>query len=109
MGLPHRSPTHSAHGSPSPMSHINKTLLLALLVHIPGLVMAADGLEWPQFRGPAGQGHAAAHELPTAWSEDDNVVWKCPLPGRGWSSPVISGNEIWLTTAVDSPVTELEK
>lgn len=65
--------------------------------------------EWPQFRGPAGQGHATARNLPTSWSETEHVVWKCPLPGKGWSSPVLAGSQIWLTTAVDSPVTEEEK
>ena len=47
---------------------------------------------WPQWRGPAGQGHAeAAHDLPVTWSETENVRWKTPLPGRGWSSPVVGG------------------
>jgi len=72
--------------------------------------MAADAIpEWPQFRGPSGQGHAVAEGLPTSWSEDQHVVWKCLLPGKGWSSPVIAGNEIWLTTAVDSPISAEEK
>lgn len=60
---------------------------------------AAD--EWPQFRGPDGQGHTEATGLPLTWSEDENVVWKTVIPGRGWSSPVVSGNEIWMTTAID--------
>lgn len=65
--------------------------------------------EWPQFRGPDGQGHAQATNLPLEWSETKNIAWKTPLPGRGWSSPVIAGNEIWLTTAVETPITEAEK
>ena len=70
---------------------------------------AAD--EWPQWRGPDGQGHATATNLPTEWSDSENLAWKSPLPGRGWSSPVVSGNQIWLTTAVETPATpeELEK
>jgi outer membrane protein assembly factor BamB len=84
-------------------------LLLATLVLLPSFAIAAERAEWPQFRGPAGQGHAAAEQLPTSWSETENVVWKCELPGKGWSSPVIAGNEIWLTTAVDSPISEEEK
>lgn len=57
---------------------------------------------WPQFRGRDGQGHAAeAHDLPTAWSDSENVRWKTPLPGRGWSSPVIAQGKVWLTTATD--------
>ncbi|QDU27144.1 outer membrane biogenesis protein BamB [Anatilimnocola aggregata] len=82
---------------------------MVCLLLIPAFVQAADSPEWPQFRGPAGQGHAAARDLPTSWSEQENVAWKCPLPGKGWSSPVIAGNEIWLTTAIDSPLSEAEK
>ncbi len=69
-----------------------------------GFVMAvgiAAGAEWPQWRGPDGQGHGSAGPFPVAWSEQDNVAWKTPLPGRGWSSPVIAGDQIWLTTAIE--------
>ncbi len=55
--------------------------------------------DWPQFRGPTGQGTADATGLPLAWSEDKNVSWRTPIPGRAWSSPVLLGNQIWLTTA----------
>ena len=57
--------------------------------------------QWPQFRGPGGQGHASDTGLPLDWSESRNVVWKTPVPGVGWSSPVVSGGKIWLTTAVE--------
>lgn len=56
--------------------------------------------EWPQFRGPGGQGHSGESGIPLEWSETRNVAWKVPVAGRGWSSPVISGGRIWLTTAV---------
>lgn len=65
-----------------------------------GVAHAAD---WPQFRGPTGQGHAADAAAPLAWSETENVTWKTPLTGRGWSSPVIADGRIWLTTAVTDP------
>jgi outer membrane protein assembly factor BamB len=92
------------------MNHFQK-IAVAILLLLPAScpVWAAGEAQWPQFRGPSGQGHALAHDLPTTWSEDKNVAWKCPLPGRGWSSPVIAGNEVWLTAAIDSPVTEAEK
>ena len=54
---------------------------------------------WPQFRGPDGTGHSDARGLPLQWSESKNVVWKTPIHDRGWSSPVIYGNQIWLTSA----------
>lgn len=55
---------------------------------------------WPQFRGPEGQG-VVSDALPLKWSEDAGVRWKTALPGRGWSSPVVLGDQIWLTTAIE--------
>ncbi|MEY5025649.1 MAG: hypothetical protein RLZZ244_1177 [Verrucomicrobiota bacterium] len=55
--------------------------------------------EWAQFRGPSGDGHSEARGLPLELGEGVNVVWKTPIHGKGWSSPVVSGNRIWLTTA----------
>jgi outer membrane protein assembly factor BamB len=58
--------------------------------------------DWPDFRGPTADGHAPgtnALGLPLSWSETNNVVWKTPIPHRGWSTPVILGKQIWLTTA----------
>lgn len=58
---------------------------------------------WPQFRGPGGEGIVAQRGLPLEWSETKNIVWKAPLAGLGWSSPVIQGNQVWLTTSVEHP------
>jgi len=69
-------------------------LLLAVLA---SLALSAD---WPQFRGPDGQGHSAETGLPLEWSESRGVAWKTPVAGRGWSSPVVAGGRVWLTTAV---------
>lgn len=57
--------------------------------------------DWSQFRGPGGQGHSVAVDLPLTWSESENITWKVPVEGLGWSSPVTKGKQIWLTTAVD--------
>ena len=57
--------------------------------------------DWPQFRGPTGQGHSDEQGLPLIWSETTNVRWKAAIPGRGWSSPVVQGDHIWLTTATE--------
>lgn len=54
---------------------------------------------WPQFRGPQGSGQSDSKNLPLTWSETEKVVWKTPIHDRGWSSPVVWGNQIWLTTA----------
>jgi outer membrane protein assembly factor BamB len=56
--------------------------------------------DWPAFRGPTGQGHSSERNLPLEWNESRHVIWKAPIPGRGWSSPIVAGGRVWLTTAV---------
>jgi outer membrane protein assembly factor BamB len=73
-------------------------LPLLLLLAMSGFVAAAQ--DWPQFRGPDGQGVSSERGLPLEWSESRNVIWKTPVPGLGWSSPVIAGGRVWVTTAV---------
>src|SRR2546423_1274789 len=58
-----------------------------------------DPAPWPQFRGPDGQGSVTGG-LPAVWGEHKNVAWKTPLPGQGWSSPVVAGGKAWVTAAV---------
>ncbi|NCA10650.1 serine/threonine protein kinase [bacterium] len=73
-----------------------------------GSLAQAD--DWPQWRGPGGQGYAETTlDLPLAWSETENVAWKTPLPGRGWSSPVLDDKHVWMTAAVETTATEEEK
>lgn len=72
--------------------------LLALILVAAMAQLHAD--DWPQFRGPAGQGHSTETGLPFEWSETHNVAWKVAVAGTGWSSPVIADGLIWLTTAV---------
>jgi len=55
--------------------------------------------QWPQFRGPDGDGVSKATALPIRWSETENVRWKTAVHGKGWSSPIVLGNRIWMTTA----------
>jgi outer membrane protein assembly factor BamB len=71
---------------------------LTLLLLLTSVVFATD---WPQFRGPGGQGVSDEANVPLTWSETKNVRWKTAIPGRGWSSPVIQGDRIWLTTATE--------
>ena len=75
--------------------HFLKTLALLLLLTLP---LSADE-PWSEFRGPRGDGSSTAKNLPIKWSEKQNIVWKTAIHDRGWSSPVILGNQIWLTTA----------
>ena len=64
----------------------------------------ATDLNWPQFRGPAGQGVVRETGLPLEWSDTKNVLWKTELPGRGHSSPIVWGSRIFLTTAIEGEV-----
>jgi len=57
--------------------------------------------EWPRFRGPTGQGISEEKGVPTSWNAAEHVVWKTPIPGEGWSSPIVWGDRVWVTTATD--------
>ncbi len=56
--------------------------------------------DWPQFRGPNSDGHVTGAATPLEWSDTENVAWKIPVPGLGWSSPAVSDGKVFLTTAV---------
>ncbi len=60
---------------------------------------ALAGESWPGFRGPTADGHSDAKKLATVWSEKNNILWKTAIHGKGWSSPVVLGKQVWLTTA----------
>jgi outer membrane protein assembly factor BamB len=66
-------------------------------------VAGADTMNWPQFRGPHADGLAEGATLPDRWTTTENVVWKSDIPGWGWSSPVIWGDRVFLTSAVVDP------
>ena len=77
------------------------TLILAVVTGGSQIARA----DWPEFRGPWGDGYVSAPGdkkpvgLPLHWSETENVKWKTEIPNRGWSTPVVMGNEVWLTAA----------
>ncbi len=74
---------------------------IAILTILP-LLAANVFANWPEFRGPTRDGHAAADaKFPTEWSETKNVAWKTPIHGKGWATPVVWGDQIWLTTATE--------
>ncbi|MCP3915823.1 MAG: PQQ-like beta-propeller repeat protein [bacterium] len=70
----------------------------ALCATFLGLVLQ-DAPIWPDYRGPGLDGHAPEAEVPLEWSEKEGVQWKTPIPGRGWSTPVVHRGEAWMTTA----------
>jgi outer membrane protein assembly factor BamB len=73
-------------------------LVPAVVAAMSGTISAAN---WPGFRGPTGDGVSLEKKLPLKWSATENVRWKTPLPEGGNSSPVVWGNRIFLTQAVD--------
>src|SRR4029450_12167303 len=75
--------------------------MIWLLAALSFFSFAAFAGDWPQFRGPGGEGHSIETGLPFEWTESQGVAWKIPVAGIGWSSPSIQGNRIWLTTATE--------
>ena len=74
-------------------------IIFILLLSITTLHSAPSEKQWWQFRGPSGNGHTDSSGLPLEWDEKKNVIWKTPIHHRGWSSPVIWNNQVWMTTA----------
>ena len=75
-----------------------QTLALALIFTLS--LRAAGPSEWPQFRGPQGAGVADGSVLPEKWSTTENVAWVVDVPGRGWSSPIVWRNRVFVTSAI---------
>jgi outer membrane protein assembly factor BamB len=65
---------------------------------------AKNSANWPQWRGPDGLGISTEKNLPTQWSANKNIKWKTPIEGRGHSSPIVWGNRVFVTTAVEGSV-----
>lgn len=61
----------------------------------------ARGDDWPWFRGPGRQGISQEKEVPTQWSATSNIRWKTAIGGEGWSSPIVSKDRVFVTTALD--------
>jgi outer membrane protein assembly factor BamB len=75
--------------------------IFLFLIFLPMMLSSED---WPQFRGPSGQGISQEKNLPVSWSETEGVLWKTAIPGEGWSSPIVFDNKIYITSACDSGV-----
>ena len=81
------------------VSHKSRLNSVGIMVFLISLGVHAN--DWPQFRGPTGDGIAVSAQPPLTWSTNKNVMWKVSMPGRGRSSPVLHGDRIWLTTALE--------
>jgi outer membrane protein assembly factor BamB len=68
------------------------------------VLLASSGAEenWPQFRGSGGSAVASSKSPPTGWSREENVSWVREIPGRGWSSPIVWGKTVFLTSAIST-------
>jgi outer membrane protein assembly factor BamB len=75
-------------------------VIAALVVFCLGLVGLGEE-NWPQFRGPTGQGISDGKHVPMKWSPTQNVRWRTSIHGKAWSSPVIWGDRVWLTSATE--------
>jgi outer membrane protein assembly factor BamB len=76
--------------------------VVATIVAVGGVVGTSSAWaedNWPQFRGPGSRGVSEESDLPETWNKSQNVVWSVKIPGRGWSSPVVWGDRIFLTSA----------
>src|ERR1051325_9841709 len=78
------------------------TLIVALTVAgLSSFARSAAAGNWPQWRGPDGSGISTEKNLPSEWSPTRNIKWKTPIDGRSHSSPIVWGNRVFLTTAVE--------
>ncbi|MBM3846876.1 MAG: serine/threonine protein kinase [Verrucomicrobia bacterium] len=82
-------------------------ILLSSLLCLLATTLSAE--HWPQFRGPGAAGVSQQGKHPDRWSGKENVAWKTELPGRGWSSPIVWGDRIFVTTVVKHGDTEPPK
>ena len=76
---------------------------IAVVLCLGMLAPMASAEDWPQFRGPTGQGHSSEKNLPTEFGPSKNVAWKVDIPGGAWSSPIVHKGRVYLTTAVEPP------
>ena len=81
---------------------------IACLILVPTVAVSGND-SWTEFRGANGNGIATDQKVPSEFSESRGITWKTKLPGRGWSSPVVSDGVIWMTTAIENVPTEEER
>src|SRR5262249_3826910 len=97
---PNRFPAARAPTFRNPPMRFCLSVALTFVTSIP--LIAADN--WPAYRGPNGDGTSDAQNIPIKWSETENVRWKTAIHGKGWSSPVVWGDQVWVTTADEEGV-----
>ena len=86
-----------------------RNLQIIAILYLAAICSAHADENWPQFRGPQALGTSDDSRLPDRWSATENVAWKTDIPGRGWSSPVVWGDSVFLTTVVNTGSSEEPK
>lgn len=89
------------------MRLVSRFVCLVILITCRSQAIAQTN--WPQFRGADSRGVATSDNLPDRWSATENVAWKRDIPGRGWSSPIVWGDRVFLTTVINSGMSEAPK
>jgi len=92
-----------------PQFLVLRPILAALLALFAISVSTARAENWPQFRGPDSRGVSDSTQLPTTWSAEENIAWNKEIPGVGWSSPIVWGDKIFLTTVENEGDSEKPK
>lgn len=86
----------------STVRHAKGALLVVVVLFAMSLAAPARAENWPQFRGPAGQGISSETGVPVMWSQTEHILWKTPIPHTGWSSPIVFGDRVFVAgTAAD--------
>src|ERR1043165_953531 len=89
------------------MKLVRRITLALVVLTVAGLSIfsaTASAGNWPQWRGPDGSGISNEKNLPSEWSPTKNIKWKTAIEGRSHSSPIVWGNRVFLTTAVEGAV-----
>ena len=94
----HYSISHSRSTSPTVIAAIG----FIAVVTVASAVLSAEN--WPQWRGPGGQGISRETAIPTTWAPDKHIAWKAAVPGRGHSAPVVWNDRVFITTAIEGEV-----
>ena len=82
----------------SPPCRLLRLTCLVCALLLASLSVNGQDMVWPQFRGPQSNPVGKDIRLPERWSKTENVEWSQEIPGRGWSSPVVSGGKVYVTT-----------
>lgn len=80
--------------------HLAAASAVASLISASALALSPPPASWPGFRGPSANGLAGDADLPVRWSKTENVAWVADVPGRGWSSPIVLGARVYVTSAI---------